>query len=126
MKLAVRQNRDCLKCKYNSQRRVHPYSRVCPGCGVVIEYKYSSGYSAAKKKNRKCNSCSKKGIRPKKTMVSDWDRHCTICQVLLYYSTKDARDRAMKKNQQCKECADTQHRMLMVRRSRDRGHYPQL
>lgn len=37
--------------------------RKCPDCGCVIVYKYKTSYVAAKKENRLCKSCSKKGER---------------------------------------------------------------
>lgn len=115
LKLALKQQRPCLSCNHESQRRTAPYQRSCPICKTLLNYKHASNYFAAIKKNSKCNTCSKLGTRKTKTTSkTPWKRNCSKCESIIYYSTKDSLRRAELSKRKCRNCTDAEHRRWMI------------
>lgn len=118
------QNSVCRLCKYASQRRKTPYDRKCPNCGILIHYGFASGYWCAIKNNSKCNSCSKFGIKPHKTVKSKFNRKCPTCFSKIYYKEKWGRDSANKQHTICRECRANEQRKRMASTVIQQFHCP--
>ena len=82
------------------------YTRICPNCQNILEYKTYISWWVSNKHNKVCISCCQKGKpSPHKIDSGDCSRTCSKCNEKIYYKNRTSFLRAKRNGGPCKSCA---------------------